>query len=95
MPELYIIGTPHSNFTWTTPVVCVEKGTRYSLDQRRSHTPEVESISPFSLIPVSSTANLNCSSRGQSARTSTLRSQARRYFAYMKSFTRHLCRHHR
>jgi glutathione S-transferase len=52
MPELHIIGTPHSNFTWTTRVVCVEKGMRYSFDQRRSHTPEVESISPFSLIPV-------------------------------------------
>jgi glutathione S-transferase len=52
MPELHIIGTPHSNFTWTTRIVCVEKGRQYSFDQRRPHTPEVVSISPFGLIPV-------------------------------------------
>jgi glutathione S-transferase len=52
MPELQLIGTPHSNFTWTTRVVCVEKGVPYTHVQLRPHTPEVESISPFGLIPV-------------------------------------------
>ncbi len=52
MPELQIIGTPHSNFTWTARVVCVEKGVPYAHVQLRPHTPEVDSISPFGLIPV-------------------------------------------
>lgn len=52
MPELHIIGTPHSNFTWTTRIVCVEKGVPYTFDPLRPHTPEVEAISPFGLIPV-------------------------------------------
>jgi glutathione S-transferase len=52
MPEVNIIGTPHSNFTWTTRIVCVEKGVPYTFDPLRPHTPEVESISPFGLIPV-------------------------------------------
>lgn len=52
MPELQIIGTPHSNFTWTTRIVCVEKGAPYVHVQLRPHTPEVQRISPFGLIPV-------------------------------------------
>jgi glutathione S-transferase len=52
MPDLHIVGTPHSNFTWTTRIVCAEKGVPYTFDQRRPHTPEVDSISPFGLIPV-------------------------------------------
>lgn len=52
MPELQIIGTPHSNFTWTTRTVCVEKGVPYVHVQLRPHTPEVQRISPFGLIPV-------------------------------------------
>jgi glutathione S-transferase len=52
MPELHIIGTPHSNFTWTTRIVCIEKGVPCIFDARRPHTPEVKSISPFGLIPV-------------------------------------------
>lgn len=52
MPELQIIGTPHSNFTWTTRIVCVEKGVAYVHLQLRPHTPEVKRISPFGLIPV-------------------------------------------
>jgi glutathione S-transferase len=52
MPELRILGTPHSNFTWTTRIVCVEKGVPYAFDQQRPHTPKVTSISPFGLIPV-------------------------------------------
>ena len=52
MTDLHIIGTPHSNFTWTCRIVCVEKGVPYTFDQVRPHTPEVESISPFGLIPV-------------------------------------------
>lgn len=52
MPELQIIGTPHSNFTWTTRIVCVEKGVPYVHAQLRPHTPEVQRISPFGFIPV-------------------------------------------
>jgi glutathione S-transferase len=52
MTDLHIIGTPHSNFTWTCRIVCVEKGVPYIFDQARPHTSEVESISPFGLIPV-------------------------------------------
>ena len=52
MPELHIIGTPHSNFTWTTRIVCVEKGVQCIFDARRPHTPEVKSISSFGSIPV-------------------------------------------
>ena len=52
MPELQIIGTPHSNFTWTTRIVCVEKGVPCNFVAQRPHTPEVKSISPFGLIPV-------------------------------------------
>ena len=52
MTDLHIIGVPHSNFTWTCRTVCVEKGVPYTFDQVRPHTPEVESINPFGLIPV-------------------------------------------
>ncbi len=52
MPELQIVGTPHSNFTWTTRIFCVEKGVPYVHVQLRPHTPEVQRISPFGLIPV-------------------------------------------
>ena len=52
VPELQIIGTPHSNFTWTTRIACTEKGAPYVHVQLRPHTPEVERISPFGLIPV-------------------------------------------
>lgn len=52
MPELQIIGTPHSNFTWTTRIACVEKGVPYGHLPLRPHTPEVRSINPFGLIPV-------------------------------------------
>jgi glutathione S-transferase len=52
VPELEIIGTPHSNFTWTTRIVCIEKGVPYVHVQLRPHTPEVQRISPFGLIPV-------------------------------------------
>lgn len=52
MSELQIIGTPHSNFTWTTRIVCAEKGVPYLHSQLRPHTPEVERINPFGLIPV-------------------------------------------
>lgn len=52
MPELQVIGTPHSNFTWTTRIVCVEKGAPYVHVPLRPHTPDVERISPFGLIPV-------------------------------------------
>lgn len=52
MPELQIIGTPHSNFTWTTRIACVEKGVPYGHLQLRPHTPEVRRINPFGLIPV-------------------------------------------
>lgn len=52
MAELQIIGTPHSNFTWTTRIVCAEKGVPYAHVQLRPHTPEVDSISPFGFIPV-------------------------------------------
>lgn len=52
MPELQIIGTPHSNFTWTTRIVCVEKAVPYAHLQLRPHTPEVQRINPFGLIPV-------------------------------------------
>jgi glutathione S-transferase len=50
--ELQIIGTPHSNFTWTTRIVCLEKDAPYVHLQLRPHTPEVKRISPFGLIPV-------------------------------------------
>ena len=52
MPELEIIGTPHSNFTWTTRIVGTEKGVRHLHSQLRPQTPEVQRISPFGLIPV-------------------------------------------
>ena len=52
MPELQIVGTAHSNFTWTTRILCVEKGVPYVHVQLRPHTPEVQRISPFGLIPV-------------------------------------------
>ncbi len=52
MTDLHIIGVPHSNFTWTCRTVCVEKGVPYTFDQVRPHTPEVENINPFGLIPV-------------------------------------------
>lgn len=52
MPELQILGTPHSNFTWTTRIVCAEKGVPYAHVQLRPHSPEVQRISPFGLIPV-------------------------------------------
>lgn len=52
MAELRIIGTPHSNFTSTCRIVCIEKGVPHVFDQRRPHSPEVDSINPFGLIPV-------------------------------------------
>lgn len=52
MPELQIFGTPHSNFTWTTRIVCGEKGAPHVHVPLRPHTPEVQRINPFGLIPV-------------------------------------------
>ena len=64
MPELQIIGAPHSNYVRVVRIACIEKGVPYTLVPVRPHTPEVDAIHPFGKIPAMRYGDLSlCESR--------------------------------
>jgi len=64
MPELQIIGVPHSNYVRVVRIACIEKGVPYTLVPVRPHTPEVDAIHPFGKIPAMRHGDLSlCESR--------------------------------
>jgi glutathione S-transferase len=52
MPELEIIGAPHSNYVWTVRIAAAEKGVPYKFTPERPHAAGVSAIHPFGKIPV-------------------------------------------
>jgi glutathione S-transferase len=52
MPELEIIGAPHSNYVWAVRIAAAEKGVPYKFTPLRPDAPEVGAIHPFAKIPV-------------------------------------------
>jgi glutathione S-transferase len=64
MPELQIIGAPHSNYVRVVRIACIEKGVPYTLVPVRPHSPEVDAIHPFGKIPAMRHGDLTlCESR--------------------------------
>ncbi len=51
MPNLEIIGTPHSNYVRSIRLLCEEKSVPYTLTPSRPHAPEVNAIHPAGQIP--------------------------------------------
>jgi len=52
MAELEIIGAGVSNYVRSCRMLCFEKGVVHSNPQARPHSPEVDAIQPYGLIPV-------------------------------------------
>ncbi len=64
MSEIEIIGAPQSNFVRSVRMACVEKGVPYRLTPARPHSPEIDAIHPFGLIPAMRHGELTlCESR--------------------------------
>lgn len=51
MPELEIMGNPHSNYVWVCRIACTEKGVPYTLVPVLPNSPEIAAIHPFRKIP--------------------------------------------
>jgi len=51
MPNLEIIGTPHSNYVRSIRILCEEKSVPYTLTPARPHALEVKAINPAGQIP--------------------------------------------
>jgi glutathione S-transferase len=52
MPEVQIIGLPHSNFVWAVRIALAEKGVAHENIPASPHSPEVTAIHPLGKIPV-------------------------------------------
>lgn len=52
MSDVTIFGPPQSSYTWTTRLVCEEKGIAYDLQVQLPGTPENLELHPFGKVPV-------------------------------------------